>query len=339
MTETDINSPAVLLTGPTSGIGAAMLKALLVHPSRPRLVLLARQPAGLHRAMAMAREHGLSAHGLVVDLGDLRSVRDCLAALADLQRAGEIAPIDVAILNAGAQFADRRKAGVQGYELTFTVNVISQHLLLRGLEPLLAPEAHVVLMGSSTHRGSKASFNLVPDPQWEHPSQLATPDPLPGISARPAEDRFAGGTAYATSKLALVALAHDWAARLSVTGRRLNTYDPGLVAGTGLGKDMAAYRYWVWKRLMPAMRVLPGATTANVAARHAVELAIGDAHPTLQDGYVEIGMLSSAEVITFDLARRAVLWDWLESAVADAVPPEEDRISIPGEHGDRGSGG
>jgi NAD(P)-dependent dehydrogenase (short-subunit alcohol dehydrogenase family) len=320
MTESDITSPTVLLTGPTSGIGAAMLEVLLVHQSRPRLVLLARQPSGLDHAMAMARYHGLNAQGLVVDLSDLHSLRDCLTELAGLQRAGEIAPIDVAILNAGAQFADRRKAGAQGYELTFTVNVISQHLLLRGLEPLLAPAAHVVLMGSSTHRGKKASFNLVPDPQWNHPSRLATPDSPPRVSPRPAEDRFAGGTAYATSKLALVTLAHDWAARLSATGRRLNTYDPGLVAGTGLGKDMPAYRYWVWKRLMPAMSVLPGATTANVAARHAVELAIGDAHPALRDGYVEIGRPSSAEAITFDAARRADLWGWLESAVADMVP-------------------
>ena len=64
-----------------------------------------------------------------------------------------------------AQFVDRRRTGAQGYELTFTVNVIAQHLLLRGLEPLLARDAHVVLMGSSTHRGKKATFNLVPDPQ------------------------------------------------------------------------------------------------------------------------------------------------------------------------------
>lgn len=320
MTETDIISPTVLLTGPTSGIGAAMLQALVAHPSRPRLVLLARDATGLERAMGIVRERGLEVHGLMIDLGDLATVRDSLTELADRQHAGEIAPIDVAILNAGAQFTDRRKVGVQGYELTFTVNVISQHLLLRGLEPSLASNAHVVLMGSSTHRGKRASFNLVPDPRWSDPIGLATPDSLVGRASRPAADRFAGGTAYATSKLALVTLAHDWAARLSAAGRRLNTYDPGLVAGTGLGKDMVAYRYWVWKRLMPAMSVLPGATTPRVAARHAVELAMGDAHPTLHDGYVEIGKPSSAEAVTFDATRRAALWSWLETAVADMVP-------------------
>jgi len=31
-----------------------------------------------------------------------------------------------------------------------------------------------------------------------------------------------------------------------------------------------------------------------------LELAIGDAHPTLRDGYIEIGRPSSAEAITFD---------------------------------------
>ena len=36
-----------------------------------------------------------------------------------------MAPIDVVILNAGTQVADRRETSAQGYELNFTVNVIA----------------------------------------------------------------------------------------------------------------------------------------------------------------------------------------------------------------------
>ena len=315
MTQTDI--PTVLLTGPTSGIGAAMLERLITHPARPSLVLLARDATALDRAVGKARAAGLTAKGISLDLAELGSVRAALEELA----AGGNPPIDVALLNAGAQFISRRKTGAQGYELTFTVNVIAQHLLLRGLEPLLAHGGHAIVMGSSTHRGKKASFNLVPDPRWEGPGAMATAEASTDHPLRPSDEREKGGVAYATSKLALVTFAHDWAARLGASGRRLNTYDPGLVAGTGLGKDMPGYMYWVWKRLMPAMSVLPGATTPSVTARHAVALALGDAHPALLDGYVEIGRVTRAEAVTFDESRRRELWAWLESAVAEWLPP------------------
>ncbi|WP_104164581.1 hypothetical protein [Arthrobacter sp. SX1312] len=229
-------------------------------------------------------------------------------------------PVDVVLLNAGAQFTSRRRAGAQGHELTFTVNVIAQHLLLRGLEPLLAPRAHAVLLGSSTHRGKQASFNLVPDPQWRDPEDLARADPTADGPTRFADEREQGGVAYASSKLALVTLAHEWAERLAASGRRLNTYDPGLVAGTGLGRDMPASMYWVWKYLMPAMSVLPGASTPRATARHAVRLALGDAHGSLNGGYVEIGRVTRAEPVTFATDRRERLWTWLEDAVEEYLP-------------------
>lgn len=315
MTSSDITRPTVLLTGPTSGIGAGMLRALLEHPARPHLVLLARNPAALDAALTKAHDAGLTAHGVHVDLADLVSVQAALAEVRALIEAGMVAPIDAALLNAGAQFVDRRRTGAQGHELTFTVNVIAQHALVAGLTPLLAPAGHVVVMGSSTHRGKKASFNLVPDPVWQSPAELATAEPVATRSTRFADEREKGGIAYASSKLALVTAAHVWAQRLASTGGRLNTYDPGLVTGTGLGKDMPGYVYWVWKYLMPAMSVLPGATTARISGRHAVELALGDAHSRLHDGYVEIGKLTEAEAVTFDAMRQRELIEWLDASI------------------------
>lgn len=327
MTQSDI-TPTVLLTGPTSGIGAAILRHLSVHPSRPRLLLAGRDPDRLARAVDASRAAGLHVHPIRLDLADLDSVADASSEISRLVEDGDVPAIDVAILNAGAQFTDRRHRGVQGWELTFTVNVVAQHSLLRGIRPLLAPGAHVVMMGSSTHRGKRASFHLIPDPVWQAPELLATAQPLPVGNEPPSAEREAGGIAYASSKLALVTLAHRWAKELAKDGVRLNTYDPGLVAGTGLGRDMPGYRYWVWRRLMPAMSVLPGATTAGVTARHAVELALGDTHADLRDGYVEIGRVTRAEAITFDEARQADLWDWLERA-ADARSVEPIRRRTP----------
>ncbi|WP_185747310.1 SDR family NAD(P)-dependent oxidoreductase [Humibacillus xanthopallidus] len=318
MTQSDTTSsaqgpqgrPTVLLTGPTSGIGEAAFQQLLEHPSRPSIVLLGRDRDRLESAASRARSLGLTAHAVIADLADLDSVDGAVEVVRGMVTSGDIPPIDVAVLNAGLQRSDRHGTSTQGYELTFAVNVLAQHALLRGIEEALGPRAHVVLMGSSTHRGKRASFGLVPDPQWAAPDELATPatGPRPGT-------REPGGTAYATSKLALVTLSHDWAERLGASGRRLNVYDPGLVAGTGLGREMRPYEYWVWRRVMPALSLLPGATTRRRTARHLVSLALGDTHASLRDGYVEIGRVTRAEAITFDPARRRDLWQWCEEAL------------------------
>lgn len=318
MTVHDITRPTVLLTGPTSGIGAATLQHLIEHPSRPALVLLARDTAALDRAVGSARSAGLKAHGIELDLADLTSVRAATATVGRLIDDGSVGAIDAALLNAGAQFMSRRLTSAQGYERTFAVNVIAQHALMRGLESRLAARGQVVLLGSSTHRGKKQSFNLVPDPVWWAPADLATPQPAPSGAENAAAERIQGGIAYASSKLALVTLAHEWADRLAVSGRRLNTYDPGLVVGTGLVRDMPAYRYWVWKYLMPFMALHPKATLPRITGRHLAELALGDVHPRLHDGYVEIGQLTAAEPITFDRDRRRMLWSFLEDATDTA---------------------
>jgi NAD(P)-dependent dehydrogenase (short-subunit alcohol dehydrogenase family) len=314
MTQTDITRPTVLLTGPTSGIGAGMLRALLRHPARPHLVLLARNAEAMDAALTAARSAGLRARGVHVDLADLSSVQRALTEVSALVASGEIAPLDAALLNAGTQFMSRAKRGAQGHELTFTVNVIAQHQLVTGLTPLLAPGGHIVVMGSSTHRGKKQSFNLIPDPQWQAPTDLATPDPVEAPTAAAGRER--GGIAYASSKLALVTASHVWAERVATAGGRLNTYDPGLTVGTGLVREMSAFRYWVWRRIMPVMALHPKATTARITGQHAVQLALGDTHAGVHDGYMEIGKLTEAERVTFDVERQRDLIAWLDEAIA-----------------------
>lgn len=329
MTQTDTTKrpgrrrppPVVLITGPTSGIGAAVLDRLVRHPSRPELVLLARDPARLEAAVGRARTSGLASHGVLVDLSDLVSVRAAIGQVSELVGQRHVRSLDAVILNAGVQVTDRRRRSAQGFELTFAVNVLAQHALLRGLQSVMSAAGHAVLMGSSTHRGRRASFGLVPDPVWQPPELLSQPD---GATSPTGRSRVPGGVAYATSKLAMVTLSHAWAARLGADGRRVNVYDPGLVAGTGLGRDMRPYEYWAWRRIMPAMSVLPGATTAAGTARHLVSLALGETHPDLCDGYVERRRVVRAAEVTFDPERRQALWNWCEKAMDEVEPTGAD---------------
>ena len=308
MTDHDINSPTVLLTGPTRGIGAAMLDRLLEHPERPRLVLLARDPRALDTAVRRSRAAGRDAVGIAMDLADLRSVDAAIEEIRDRIARGGLAAPNAAMLNAGAQFGDRRGTSVQGIEQTFAVNVVAQHVLVRGVLPMLAPRGHVVLMGSSTHRGRAQSFGLIPSPRYATPEALARTD-----RSEAGATRHAGGRAYADSKLALVTLAHAWGRRAAASGHRLTTYDPGLVPGTGLGRTMPGYMRWTWEHVMPAMAVLPKAATPRTTARHAVDLVMGDRHGGLHGGYVELGRVTRAAERTFDRAHQDELFDWIEA--------------------------
>ncbi len=341
MTDHDINSPTVLLTGPTRGIGAEMLERLIDHPAHPRLVLLARDPHALDRTVGRARAAGRDAVGITIDLADLDSVDAALQQLRDRIAGGEVAAPNAAMLSAGARFGDRRGTSAQGIEQTFAVNVVAQHALVRGILPILAPRltldtvrgvglknlgtcrvalrdrclechpidlrTHVVLMGSGTHRGRAHSFGLVPSPRSAPPEELARTDRTDRGATR-----HAGGRAYAESKLALVTLAHAWARRAETSGHRLNTYDPGLVPGTGLVRDLPGYVRWTWEHVMPALALLPGASTPRATSRHAIDLVMGDRHADLHDGYVEIGKVTRAAGRTFDRERQEELFSWIE---------------------------
>ncbi|SDQ67215.1 hypothetical protein [Quadrisphaera sp. DSM 44207] len=211
------------------------------------------------------------------------------------------------------QTTDRRRTSAQGLELTFAVNVVAQHLLLRSTLAATAPGAHAVLVSSGTHRPGR-SYGWIPRPRWEDPALLARPDPDDAP-----DERSAGARAYATSKLAGVHLVHAWAAR--VGGRmRVNAYDPGLMPGTGLARGQRGALLWTWNHLLPALTPLPGWTTPRRSAHHLTALAAGAAHPDLDGGYVELGRVGRSSAESCDAGREQRLWEVLEQLVEPHLP-------------------
>ena len=299
MTGTDITT--VLVTGPTRGLGRALVDVLAARSPRPPLLLAGR--AGTAELAAATGARAVDLH--LDDLGAVaRTAREVVATV----RSGAVPPLGAVVANAGLQLADRRQRSADGHELTFAVNVLAQHQLLRGLLPALAPGAHVVLLGSGTHYGDR-SMGLVAPPRWEDPRELARAD----VGADAGEP-VAGQRAYATSKLAVVLLAHAWQRRHPEL--RVNVYDPGLMPGTGLARAMSPARQWAWRRVLPVLRVLPGVTTPQASARHLAALALGDAHAELRGGYVDIGRETRSSPASYDRAAEDRLWDVAEELCA-----------------------
>ncbi|WP_179224494.1 SDR family NAD(P)-dependent oxidoreductase [Geodermatophilus pulveris] len=299
MTVPDITG-SIVVTGPTRGLGRALVPELAAAPGAP-LVLLGRPGP----ALEAAAEAGAAADRVVTvpcDLASLAQVRAAASTVRAAVAGGDLPPVAALVSNAGLQTADRRQATVDGFELTFGVNVLAPHTLLESLRPALADGAHVVLLGSGTHHGDR-SMGLVDPPRWEDPRDLARPDGPDG-------DPRAGSRAYATSKLAVLYQAHEWDRRHGA-GRpalRVNVHDPGLMPGTGLARGRSAVEQLAWSWLLPALRVLPRVTTPRRSARALADLVLGRTHPRLRAGYVVLGEVTEPSPAAHDPARERELW-------------------------------
>lgn len=67
-----------------------------------------------------------------------------------LEAAGDIPMLDGVLLNAGVQSANTIEFTEDGYETTFAVNHLANHLLMRGLLPLLSARGIAVWTASGT---------------------------------------------------------------------------------------------------------------------------------------------------------------------------------------------
>jgi NAD(P)-dependent dehydrogenase (short-subunit alcohol dehydrogenase family) len=160
-----VTDMTVVLTGPTRGLGFDT--ALTMARAGTRLVLMGRDARRLDIVAQAARTAGAPQVATVLcDFSSLASVQEASADIALQVAAGDLAPLDVVVGNAGLQFNDRLSVSADGYESTFAVNVLANHVLIRSLLPSTSPVAHVVVVGSGTHFGNS---RLVAGPVWASP--------------------------------------------------------------------------------------------------------------------------------------------------------------------------
>jgi NAD(P)-dependent dehydrogenase (short-subunit alcohol dehydrogenase family) len=304
-------TPLVLVTGPTRGLGKDLALALAKRGCG--LVLAGRDETALNQVAELTRKQGSPRVECVpLDLASFAAIRKAVGQLTNRESEGGLGPITAVVANAGIQKTNRSSATVDGLETTFGVNVVGNHLLLMQLEPLLAADAHVVVIGSGTHFGDPLTRRLVAAPVWEDPAFLAEPG-RPGSNTAQA-----GQCAYSTSKLAVNYLVHELNRRWAEP-RRANIYDPGLMPGTGLARDYPKFKQWAWNNVMPALTLLPGVATTARSAERLARLTLGEDHPSARNSYIEIGKLSAASKESDNPTREAALWAFCEQITSSNV--------------------
>lgn len=245
---------------------------------------------------------------------DLNSLESTRSAAAEIRgRLGrELPPLRCFAGNAGVQHTDDLTAGPEGFESTFMVNVLSNHVFVRALEDRITTGGRIVITASDVHFGDlRHNLGIVPAPVWKSPDVLARPRAF----AAP-ETTAAGRTAYATSKLAVIHLVHEYARRLPA-GVDVVAFNPAFVPGTDLARNAGALSRFAMRHVLPLLTRTPFATRPDDAGRHLADVVLGTRRaPT--GSYVDRGHVARSSTESYDPAREHELWEAVERLTTGA---------------------
>ncbi|MGP5930487.1 SDR family NAD(P)-dependent oxidoreductase [Corynebacterium glyciniphilum] len=313
---TQTMSQTVVMTGATRGIGRVAAQRLLTRQPGTHLVLLGRGDAT--DVVEDLQKTGGTVSVIPTDLASLHSVYEAATTVAHRCDTGALPPLGAVVCNAGVQHTSTLVETVDGFEATFAVNVLANHILFRILHQHVRPGGRVVVTVSDTHVGDlRHNLGMVPGPRWLPTDILAHTGAFP-----PPGRTRAGRTAYSTSKLAAIYLLHEYARRFP-TGPAVYGYNPGLVPGTGLTRDADVLSRFAMRWLMPALTVSPLATTSAKAGALLAEAVVGDI-PAPSGAYIDRDHVADSSPESYDPDRERQLWDAVEHLTTPFMHQEDN---------------
>ncbi|MFF0449636.1 SDR family NAD(P)-dependent oxidoreductase [Streptomyces sp. NPDC004609] len=299
----------IVMTGASRGIGRIAAEHILRQSPHVHLLVVARAASGAQLASELSTGGHAVSH-VPADLGSLDSVQSAAAEIRDRLERGDLPPLRAFVGNAGMQYTNALTEGPDGFESTFAINVLANHLFVRLLQDRFAAPARIVITASDTHFGDfKHNLGMVPGPAWKSPDVLAR------TGAFPKPDTAVGGrTAYSTSKLAAIYLVHEYARRLPA-GVDAVAFNPGFVPGTGLARNAGPVTRFAMRRILPVMTLTPFATSRSAAGRCLADVVLGTTQaPT--GSYVDRARAVRSSEESYDPQREGELWDAAERFIA-----------------------
>jgi NAD(P)-dependent dehydrogenase (short-subunit alcohol dehydrogenase family) len=234
----------------------AITKALLKNESH-RVVMAVRDEI---RGAALARELGNRAMVRKLNLSSLDAIAHFVSETTE--------PIAGLVNNAGVQQVDRTHLSQDGLEETIAVNHLAAFALTQGLLPRLTG-GRVMFIGSGTHNPENRTATRFGfrGAQFTSIEQLAKGESAATSAIQQGLDR------YATSKWLNTVSAIEWTRRVDPRETLFFTFDPGLMAGTGLARTSPLVFQWVWGSVLRwASALMDDSSTPERSAASAVEL-------------------------------------------------------------------
>jgi NAD(P)-dependent dehydrogenase (short-subunit alcohol dehydrogenase family) len=207
----NLKGKRILVTGVSAGLGVETARSLAAHGAD--VVGAARDLKKAEAATTQVREdaaaNGGSLELVALDLGSLKSVRECAN---ELLEKGQF--LDVIIANAGVM-ATPFGHTADGFETQFGTNHLGHFVLINRVAPLLRKGSRLINLSSAGHRFSNVDLN---DPNFER----TTYEPF---------------LAYGRSKTANILFAVAFDQKHRERGVRAAAVHPGVIQ-TELGRHM-----------------------------------------------------------------------------------------------------
>ena len=314
---------SIIITGGNRGLGYETAKQLATLTDQTVILACRDMESGEKAAEEILSD---SRNGRVIarhlDLASLQSVREFATGF---KRANH-APLTSLICNAGVSKTTVQQKSIDGYELTFAINHLGHFLLTHLLLSHMAKPGRILVVSSGAHDPGAVSGPMMP-PRYVNAKRVAFPERDPD---RPKDDGAAGGEAYATSKLCNMLFLFELARRLKMNGIDqifVNGFSPGLMAGTGLGREGKGMIRFMWYFGLPLMRPLMGniSRTVRQSGSDLVWLVLAPELNGVTSTYFDGREEKVASAVAQDPAIGAELW--ASSVEMVGLKPEE---TLPG---------
>lgn len=254
----------IIITGGNSGLGLETAKILAADKNN-NLILGCRNQSKAHDAVDELKKlsGNQNIQTLELDLSSYESIRNFADQVLTITKS-----IDVLACNAGLQIAKGTQLTTEGIEKTFGVNHLGHFLLTKLLMPSINKvSGRIVLVSSGTHYNPaiwQSSMFGIPPADYTGWENISAPD-----SFKNYPEKSRGFVRYSTSKLCVLFFGYKLEARLKQNNNSItvNVFDPGLMPGTELAREGSALEIWVWKNIMPIMRIFDGVFSVKTSAK------------------------------------------------------------------------
>lgn len=276
-----MNKDTIVLTGATSGFGAAALKIIASECDNPIVV-------GARSLVALNEEYGKRVTAIPLDLESFQSVKHFCDQISDV-RIGSLA------MNAGIT-TNKVRLTQDGFDRTFQTNYLAHFYIFQLLLNQLTQSATVVTTGSGTHDPEEKA----PPPPPRHANVKLLANPYTDSDRHRIGPRAALHS-YTASKLCCIMMASQIATRHP--SLRCVSFDPGLVLETNLTREFPSFMVAIMKRIMPLMLPRDRVGSLSSTALAYANTVIGKTPPSENGGYLAMRNGITENVAPSELAR------------------------------------
>jgi NAD(P)-dependent dehydrogenase (short-subunit alcohol dehydrogenase family) len=250
----------IVITGGTAGLGVEAA-SLIAKQSPNKLVVIASRSSN----NALAQIKASNVEYIPLDLSKPQNIREFA------QKLQSYPAISALLLNAALQFPAEVGFYDSGIERTFAITHVGNTLLFHLLASRLTNDARIIITASGVHYTAKEEKTGMPEPDFTTAADVARPDPKTATKD--------GRQRYTTAKLANILWMYALERRIRKYNKpwTVNSFDPGLMPGSGLARDYDAVSRFIWfhifPRITPLVRLIFGTDNIHTTAESGAALA------------------------------------------------------------------